>query len=110
MLKIENIKKATFNSGFLSVIMCVDEDEEILHPSIPYGLQTVTEDRFNAALASGEKINKVVRIPIDPNLPDGELPHNAYIRINKNIFTIWKQQPIFTTNPPINVLTLKEYN
>lgn len=110
MNKIQKIKKATFNSGFLTVIMGVDENKKILHSSIPYGLNTVTENRFNAALASGERIDKVIQIPLNPDSEKRELPHNAYIEINDNLYTIWKQQPILTTNPPINVLTLKEYN
>ena len=99
-----NIKKETFNSGFLSVIERVNGEEKTLQNSIPFGVKTVTENRFNAALFSGNRIDKVLQVPYH-----GEYPHNAYVKIGDKLFTIWKQQPIQTTSPPINVLTLKEY-
>lgn len=104
------IKKVTFNDGFLDVYFRFDSDEDdnierkYISRNIPYGIDTVTENRFNAALYDGTRLDKVVHIPFYK-----ELPSNAYVEIEGKEFSIWKQQPIRTTNPPINVLSLKVY-
>lgn len=98
---MEKIKKTLFNSGFLR-IECFDDEAALPKTPIPFGAETVTENRFNAAMASGDRIEKVVHIPFH-----GNIPRNAYVYIGDEKFTIWKQQEIQTTNPPINVLTLK---
>lgn len=106
------IKKVTFNDGFLNVFFhsdnednCENCDKDYLIRDIPYGIDTVTENRFNAALYSGTRLDKVIHIPLYK-----ELPSNAYVEIDGTEFSIWKQQPIKTTNPPINVLSLKVYD
>lgn len=98
---MEKIKKTVFNSGFLR-IECADDSTGFSKIPIPFGEETVTENRFNAAFANGDRIEKVVHIPFHKNVP-----RNAYVFIGGDKFTIWKQQEIKTSNPPIIVLTLK---
>jgi len=101
---MEKIKKATFNDGFLSVEYKENGKVKTFHSGIPFGIETVTENRFNAGMASGNRIEKAVHIP-----KNEALPHNSVITIDNERFSIWKQQDIFTTNPPITVLLLKEF-
>ena len=101
---MEKIKKTLFNDGFISVEY-TENGKKIKHLSdIPYGLETVTENRFNAGMASGERIEKAIHIPrYKP------LPRNSNITIDGEKYSIWKQQDIFSTNPPITVILLKEF-
>lgn len=104
----KKIKKAVFNSGFLSVEQIKLGKREDILPKVPFGNETVTENRFNAAMASDARIVKVVHIPLHNEILQ-LIPENAIVQINKHDYEIWKQQPIETTNPPIVVLQLKEW-
>ncbi len=105
---MKKIKKAVFNSGFLDIDYIELGIRKTIISKIPYGNETVTESRFNAAMASDAKIVKVVHIPLYNEILC-MIPENAIVKINKHDYEIWKQQPIETTNPPIVVLQLKEW-
>lgn len=101
---MEKIKKVLFNDGFLSVECSQNGKRKKLFSDIPFGVETVTENRFNAGMASGDRIEKAIHIPRHKTLP-----HNSVITIDNEKFAIWKQQEILTTNPPITVLLLKDF-
>lgn len=105
---MKKIKKTVFNSGFLDIDFIELGIRKNIVSKIPYGNETVTESRFNAAMASDARIVKVVHIPLH-NETQCMIPENAIVKINKHDYEIWKQQPIETTNPPIVVLQLKEW-
>lgn len=101
---MEKIKKTLFNDGFLSVEFNKNGKKNQLYSDIPFGIETVTENRFNAGMASGDRIEKAVHIP-----HHGSLPHNSTVIIDGEKYAIWKQQAILKTNPPITVLLLKNF-
>jgi len=103
----KKIKKALFNSGFLNIEYMDMGVRKLFASRIPYGNETVTENRFNAAMSSDARIVKVVHIPF--NAAVQLIPENAVVCINRHDYEIWKQQPIETTAPPIIVLQLKEW-
>lgn len=102
---MQKLKKATFNSGFLLIKV----GQEVYAENIPFEDLTVTENRFNAALYSGDRIDRVIHIPLNMDTQNPNIPHNATVQIVDSSYTVWKQQPIRTSNPPVLVLTLKEF-
>lgn len=102
--EIVKIKKTLFNDGLLSVECVKDGAKELVFKNVPFGDETLTENRFNSAMATGNRVDRVVHIPYR-----NALPENAYIYIGVEKFTIYKQQIIKSSNPPIIVLTLKAF-
>lgn len=98
------IKKVTFNDGFLSATYVEQGKEKTFMQDVPFGYETVTENRFNVALFTNTRIERVIHVPFYK-----VLPQNSTVTIEGDKFSIWKQQIIKTTNPPILVLQLKEF-
>ncbi len=98
------IKKVTFNDGFLSATYIEQGTKKVFMENVPFGYETVTENRFNAALFTNTRIERVIHVPFYKSFPN-----NSTISIENEKYSIWKQQIIKTTNPPIIVLQLKEF-
>lgn len=105
---MKKVKQITFNSGYLTIDNRNDEGKRITtFQKVPFEEETVTENRFNAALSTDVRISKVVHIPYQ-RLVEKSIMHNSIVTIQNADFEIWKKQPILTTLPPIIVLQLKE--
>ena len=103
-----SIDSVSFNDGYL-YITDIDSNGDIDYKTkrlFYYGKRTVTQKRIDEAEQVQQKIDLCVHIPYTN---DSVIEDNKVI-IGTNYYHILQVQHIYTTNPPITVLTLMRWS
>lgn len=110
MLKPKNrVTSETFSDGIINVLEARDGIiTKTLHTGIRFGNRTIGVSRFFNAEVAGNKIEKLISVPLNDLIKRNDLIELKDFRNGKiNIFKIVFMQAKFDTAPPCIYLTLE---